>query len=153
MAAAFPHVPEALDNSLRIAEACYSDWHFGDQIFPAFRQLTDHAAFLTLKTKSYAGAQERYGLLSEGVRARIEKELRHPRETLRALFSDRQEILTEPLTCSRGCGPPDRLLLPQDHARGSAQTPFVFERFLNPGRKDPPDIDIDFPWDKRAMAS
>ncbi len=24
-----------------------------------------------------------------------------------------------------------------------------FERFLNPGRRDPPDIDIDFPWDER----
>ena len=25
----------------------------------------------------------------------------------------------------------------------------LFERFLNPGRHDPPDIDIDFPWDER----
>ncbi|HTR98787.1 MAG TPA: DNA polymerase III subunit alpha, partial [Bacteroidota bacterium] len=25
----------------------------------------------------------------------------------------------------------------------------VFERFLNPGRKDPPDADLDFPWDER----
>ena len=25
-----------------------------------------------------------------------------------------------------------------------------FERFLNEGRQDPPDIDIDFPWDERA---
>jgi len=24
-----------------------------------------------------------------------------------------------------------------------------FERFLNPGRKDPPDIDVDFAWDER----
>jgi error-prone DNA polymerase len=24
-----------------------------------------------------------------------------------------------------------------------------FERFLNPGRVDPPDIDVDFPWDER----
>jgi len=24
-----------------------------------------------------------------------------------------------------------------------------FERFLNPGRQDPPDIDVDFPWDER----
>ena len=24
-----------------------------------------------------------------------------------------------------------------------------FERFLNPGRTDPPDIDVDFPWDER----
>ncbi len=25
----------------------------------------------------------------------------------------------------------------------------VFERFLNDARTDPPDIDIDFPWDER----
>src|SRR5690606_31510923 len=25
----------------------------------------------------------------------------------------------------------------------------LFERFLNPARKDPPDIDLDFPWDER----
>jgi error-prone DNA polymerase len=27
-----------------------------------------------------------------------------------------------------------------------------FERFLNPGRKDPPDIDVDFAWDERDAA-
>ena len=27
-----------------------------------------------------------------------------------------------------------------------------FERFLNMGRKDPPDIDVDFPWDERDRA-
>ncbi|MFZ2633679.1 MAG: DNA polymerase III subunit alpha [Desulfosalsimonadaceae bacterium] len=26
-----------------------------------------------------------------------------------------------------------------------------FERFLNPGRKDPPDIDVDFAWDERGL--
>ena len=25
----------------------------------------------------------------------------------------------------------------------------LFERFLNPARRDPPDIDLDFPWDER----
>ena len=25
----------------------------------------------------------------------------------------------------------------------------LFERFLNPERRDPPDIDLDFPWDER----
>ena len=25
----------------------------------------------------------------------------------------------------------------------------MFERFLNPGRVDPPDIDVDFAWDER----
>src|SRR6266487_572185 len=28
----------------------------------------------------------------------------------------------------------------------------AFERFLNPGRKDPPDADLDFPWDERDAA-
>jgi error-prone DNA polymerase len=27
----------------------------------------------------------------------------------------------------------------------------LFERFLNPARKDPPDIDLDFPWDEREQ--
>jgi hypothetical protein len=27
-----------------------------------------------------------------------------------------------------------------------------FERFLNMDRKDPPDIDVDFPWDEREKA-
>jgi len=26
-----------------------------------------------------------------------------------------------------------------------------FERFLNPGRLDPPDIDVDFAWDEREQ--
>ena len=26
----------------------------------------------------------------------------------------------------------------------------LFERFLNEGRQDPPDIDVDFPWDERG---
>ena len=30
-----------------------------------------------------------------------------------------------------------------------SSTIFYFERFLNPGRTDPPDIDIDFSWDER----
>src|SRR6266540_1970174 len=32
------------------------------------------------------------------------------------------------------------------------QQGLVFERFLNPGRKDPPDADLDFPWAERDAA-
>ena len=45
MARQFPHVPQALENTVRIAEACHSDWRFGDTIFPAFRRLKDEDAF------------------------------------------------------------------------------------------------------------
>ena len=48
MAAHFPHVPEALENTVRITETCHSDWRFNETIFPAFRRLTDEAAFAVL---------------------------------------------------------------------------------------------------------
>src|ERR1043166_1406590 len=59
MAAQFPHVPDALENSVRIAEACHSDWSFRDTIFPAFRGLTDEGAWVMLQEKTYAGSVER----------------------------------------------------------------------------------------------
>lgn len=152
MAAELPHVPEALENSVRIAEACHSDWRFGDTIFPAFGELNDEEALATLVDKTYAGAQERYGTLSAEVRARIEKELAVIREKRFAhYFLIVREIIQEgSLTCGRGSVAASIVsyCLKITHVDPIKHHLF-FERFLNPGRKDPPDIDIDFPWDTR----
>ncbi|MBA2487468.1 MAG: DNA polymerase III subunit alpha [Nitrospira sp.] len=152
MAAELPHVPEALENSVRIAEACHSDWRFGDTIFPAFRRFTDDDAFTTLTQKTYAGAQERYGTISSEVRARIEKELAVIREKRFAhYFLVVDEIVRQaPRTCGRGSVAASIVsyCLKITHVDPLKHHLF-FERFLNPGRKDPPDIDIDFPWDER----
>ncbi|MDI3464742.1 MAG: DNA polymerase III alpha subunit [Nitrospira sp.] len=105
MASQFPHVPDALENTIRIAEACHSDWRFGETIFPAFRRLTDEEAFLTLKDKTYAGAQNRYGFITQEVRDRIEKELAIIREKRFAhYFLVVEEIVTalKRTTCGRG---------------------------------------------------
>ena len=152
MAVQFPHVPEAVENTLRIAEACYSDWRFGETIFPAFRQLSDEEAFLTLKRKTYAGAQHRYGTITLAIRDRIEKELaiiRHKR--FAHYFLVVEEIVRQaPRTCGRGSVAASIVsyCLNITHVDPIKHNLF-FERFLNPGRKDPPDIDLDFPWDER----
>ncbi len=152
MAAQFPHVREAVENTLRIAEACYSDWRFGETIFPAFRQLSDEEAFLTLKRKTYAGAQHRYGTITLAIRDRIEKELaiiRHKR--FAHYFLVVEEIVRQaPRTCGRGSVAASIVsyCLNITHVDPIKHNLF-FERFLNPGRKDPPDIDLDFPWDER----
>ncbi|MCC2642341.1 MAG: dnaE [Nitrospira sp.] len=152
MAAELPHVPEALENSIRIAEACHSDWRFGDQIFPAFGGSTDEEAFTTLAQKTYAGAQERYGTISPEVRARIEKELAIIRQKRFAhYFLIVEEIVRQAeRTCGRGSVAASivSFCLKITHVDPLKHHLF-FERFLNPGRKDPPDIDIDFPWDER----
>jgi error-prone DNA polymerase len=152
MALHFPHAPEALENTVRIADACYSDWRFGEAIFPAFRQMNDEDAFGLLKEKTYEGGLRRYGSLSQEVRERIDKELAIIRQKCFAhYFLVVEEIVRQaPRTCGRGSVAASIVsyCLQITHIDPLKHHLF-FERFLNPGRKDPPDIDIDFPWDER----
>jgi error-prone DNA polymerase len=152
MASQFPHVPDAVENTVRIAEACHSDWRFGETIFPAFRRSTDENAFAALKEKTYEGALIRYGSLSNEVHDRIEKELTVIRQKRFAhYFLVVEEIVRQaPRTCGRGSVAASIVsyCLQLTHVDPLKHHLF-FERFLNPGRHDPPDIDIDFPWDER----
>ena len=147
-----PHVPEAISNTRRIAEQCHTDWDFKQTIFPSFRQLSSDAAFETLQRKTYEGAIWRYGTLSVIVRQRVEKELAVIRQKGYAeYFLVVDEIVRQaPRTCGRGSAAASIVsyslgITHVDPIRHN----LMFERFLNPGRHDPPDIDIDFPWDER----
>ena len=148
----FPHAPHAISNTLKIAEACYTEWSFNTTIFPNFRQLSDAHAFIRLQEKTYAGAQWRYGQPSSAVIERIEHELTVIREKGYAhYFLVVDEIVRQaPRTCGRGSAAASIVsyCLGITHVDPIHHNLF-FERFLNPGRHDPPDIDIDFPWDER----
>lgn len=152
LARAFPHVPEAVLNTQRIAESCHTDWDFKQTIFPSFRQLSSRAAFETLQRKTYEGARWRYGTLSAAVTERIEKELLVIQEKGYAdYFLVVDEIVRQaPRTCGRGSAAASIVsyCLGITHV-DPIKHHLMFERFLNPGRHDPPDIDIDFPWDER----
>lgn len=147
-----PHVPEVLTNTRRIAEQCHTDWDFKETMFPSFRHLSAESAFETLTTKTYEGAIWRYGTLSTVVRQRIEKELMVIRAKGYAdYFLVVDEIVRQaPRTCGRGSAAASIVsyCLGITHVDPIRHNLF-FERFLNPGRHDPPDIDIDFPWDER----
>jgi DNA-directed DNA polymerase III PolC len=148
----FPHVPHAISNTLKIAQACYTDWSFRETIFPTFRQLSDSRAVTWLRGKTYAGAQWRYGEPSSAVIDRIEHELAVIRDKGYAhYFLVVDEIVRQaPRTCGRGSAAASIVsyCLGITHVDPIRHNLF-FERFLNPGRHDPPDIDIDFPWDER----
>ena len=148
----FPHVPHAISNTLKIAQACYTEWSFRETIFPNFRQLSDSHAVTLLREKTYAGAQWRYGDPSSAVIDRIEHELEVIRDKGYAhYFLVVDEIVRQaPRTCGRGSAAASIVsyCLGITHVDPIRHNLF-FERFLNPGRHDPPDIDIDFPWDER----
>ena len=152
MAEFFPHCPEALANSRRIASLCRTDWDFSRTIFPAFRQLRDDTAYRELERRSRKGALWRYGTIDEPVTARLDKEL----AIIRAKGFSHYFLVVEEIarqserTCGRGSAAASLVAycLGITHVDPIRHNLF-FERFLNEGRTDPPDIDIDFPWDER----
>ncbi len=152
LARALPHVPEAVTNAGRIAESCYTDWDFKQTIFPSFRHLSSEQSYETLREKTYQGARWRYGSLSTAVLQRIEKELIviHDKGYADYFLVVDEIVRQAPRTCGRGSAAASIVsyCLGITHVDPIRHN-LLFERFLNPGRHDPPDIDIDFPWDER----
>lgn len=148
----FPHCPEALENTLKVAQLCRTDWDFSRTIFPAFRELGNDSAFIELTRRSRAGALWRYGCMDEKVATRLAKELAIIRDKGFAhYFLVVEEISKQSeRTCGRGSAAASLVAycLGITHVDPIRHNLF-FERFLNEGRTDPPDIDMDFPWDER----
>jgi error-prone DNA polymerase len=152
MARRYPHVAKALDNTGRIAGECSPDMDIGGLVFPSFDGPCAADDFEHLKEECYRGAERRYGELSDSVRKRLEHELRIIRDKgFAAYFLVVRDIVRQSRrTCGRGSAAASLVsyCLGITHVEPVTHNLF-FERFLNEGRTDPPDIDIDFPWDER----
>ena len=154
----YPDCPDAVDLTAELAARCQYRIPAGRVIPPRLADGTDAAA--ELRRLAYAGAERRYGApvarLAPLVRARLEHEL--------AIIESRQfadyflvvrdvvEHSTAGGTTHCGRGSVANSLVSYclgiTHVEPLAAG-LLFERFLNPDRTDPPDIDLDFPWDER----
>ena len=159
MAARFPDLPEALDNSLRIAAACELEIPLGANCMPSFplpegydnpeRYLAD---------LSLQGLKARYGAPTAAQRERLDFELdiickmgfpgyflitrdfiNAARERDIAVGPGRGSAAGSLVCYSLGITDID----PLEHG-------LLFERFLNPERVSMPDIDIDFDYVRRG---
>ncbi|NIO68223.1 MAG: DNA polymerase III subunit alpha [Anaerolineae bacterium] len=157
MAALFPEWPQALENSLRIAEACDLSLDFEGYLLPFFEVPEGHTPQSYLTHLCRQGLQRRYAVVTPELEARLQYEL----DLIHRMGFDTYFLIVWDLVReanSRGImvGP----------GRGSAAASLVsyclditqldplahgliFERFLNPGRVTMPDIDMDFPDDRR----
>jgi error-prone DNA polymerase len=152
----FAAVPEALENTLRLAgQSDPSGLEGGDCVFPGFREQTPEQSFALLKKLCLRGAAGRYGKLTPEIGERLDYELSIIREKgFAAYFLVVNDIVSRcPRTCGRGSSAASIVsyLLGITHVDPLRYNLF-FERFLNRGRTDPPDIDVDFPWDERDKA-
>ena len=144
--------PEAISNTLEIANRCSLKLDYGKSVMPEYEVPEGHTNDSYLKELCYQGLQERYnGELSEPVRERLDYELDVISKTD---YSGYFLIVWDYVKYAHKQGYPLS-------ARGSAASSLVlyaldvitfnpmdydclFERFLHLERISPPDIDIDF---------
>ncbi len=148
----FPHAPQAIRNTLRAAERCRTEWPMGRLVFPRFEQMDDEEAFERLRRLTLEGCRRRYGRITQAVQERVDHEMRIIREKDFAHYFLVVADITQraPRSCGRGSAAASIVA----YALGITHVDPIrhclfFERFLNPGRMDPPDIDVDFAWDER----
>ncbi|MCZ6670518.1 MAG: PHP domain-containing protein, partial [Acidobacteria bacterium] len=154
MADLHPHCPEAIENAARIAAECAMEkppW--GQLIFPRYKKLDRADVFRLLQDRCDEGARRRYGArVPAAVRRRLDYELGLIRDKRFAdYFLVVQDIVgRSPRTCGRGSAAASVVsyCLGITHV-DPVRYDLYFERFLNKGRTDPPDIDVDFCWDER----
>ena len=149
----FSDVPESCDNTLLIAERANVDIDFGTAVLPSFPVPEGHTEDSYLLELTLAGARERYGEKPAAhVLERIEYELGVIRDMgFSAYFLVVWDLVRHAREQNWRVGP----------GRGSAagscvayclrivdidpiRYDLLFESFLNPGRKQMPDIDMDF---------
>ena len=161
----FSAVPEALHNTLEIAEAAASAKLLPESwVFPEYRGMNSEQAAEELYRLCRAGIARRYGVSGTGrasnkkleeINSRLSYEMNIIcSKGFASYFLVVADIVGQaPRTCGRGSAASSIVsyLLGITHVDPLAYNLF-FERFLNDYRKDPPDIDVDFPWDEREKA-
>ncbi|MDR0472491.1 MAG: DNA polymerase III subunit alpha [Treponema sp.] len=143
--------PEAVKGTEEIAAVCTFDNLFDGWIFPGYRT-GGLSVDEELTRRVYEGNAVRYGELGDAECGRIEYELGIIREKgFSSYFLTIDDIVRmASRTCGRGSGAASIVsyglgITNVDPLRHN----LFFERFLNPSRPDPPDLDIDFAWDER----
>jgi DNA-directed DNA polymerase III PolC len=147
----FPDVPDAIDRAGELAERCRYLIPIGERVVPPrYVEATD--ALQQLRALAYRGAARRYGTIAPITRDRLEHELAIiGMKGFADYFLVVKDIVEHgPTHCGRGSVANSIVsyCLGITHVEPLGAG-LLFERFLNPERRDPPDIDLDFPWDER----
>lgn len=158
MARRFAHVPEAIENSQKIAERCRFDLPLGESHLPAFDLPPGYDADAYLAQLCEQGIRQRYGRERSDVRERLNHELAVIRQLGFAgyflvvwdfmKYAHQQGISTGPGRGSAAGSLVAYLLHITDV--DPLRYGLLFERFLNPERVSWPDIDIDFADERRG---
>ncbi len=145
--------PEAIQASHHLAERLMFTGPDRSLVMPPWSNQAKEFAADRLRHDAYDGARDRYGHdLPETVVERLEHELAViERMGFSSYFLVVRDIVSlSPRICGRGSGAASLVAYCLKITNVCpVRYNLYFERFLNPGRTDPPDIDVDFAWDER----
>lgn len=157
MVSLFADVPEAIENTGKIAERCNFDFEFGNTKLPYYETPNNMDHFEYFKSCCYDGLRKRYGNAPREYIDRLEYEL----ETVNKMgYTDYYLIVADFVSFAKNNN------IPVGPGRGSGagsiaaycigitdidpmKYNLLFERFLNPERVSMPDFDIDFCYERR----
>ncbi|MFN2427602.1 MAG: DNA polymerase III subunit alpha [Candidatus Binatia bacterium] len=165
MLGAFPHAPQAVEETVALAERCNLEMRFGDNKFPVYQVPAGRTLDEVLAEDARRGLDERIATAKaagtvideEPYRTRLESEIAMIQQMN---FSGYFLIVADFINWAKEQG------IPVGPGRGSAAGSLVsysmritdidpipynllFERFLNPERVSMPDIDVDFCYERR----
>lgn len=144
--------PEALQAANQVADECAFDTIFNGFVFPGYETAGEGTPQDLLRRRVLAGAEKRYGELSDAIMGRIDYELDIiGKKGFAPYFLVMDDIVA---MASRICGRGSGAASIVSYSLGITNVDPIahnlyFERFLNMARPDPPDIDVDFAWDER----
>jgi DNA polymerase-3 subunit alpha len=157
MIEAFNDIPEAITNTKKIADLCELEIPTGNLIFPTFELPKGESYASYLEKIVYQAAEKKFKKITKEIKNRLDYEIKIINDKgYPAYFLITQDFVNWAKNQEIAVGP----------GRGSAAGSLVsyclnittlnplehglpFERFLNPQRPTPPDIDIDFADTKR----
>ncbi len=154
----FKNIPEAIENTVKVAQMCNVELEFNKLHLPEFAVSDNTDPFIYLSTLCFEGLNKRYGMNhSEDKTQRLEYELKVIKQMG---YVDYFLIVWDFIKYAKDSG------IIVGPGRGSAAGSIVsyclgitnidplrfnllFERFLNPERISMPDIDVDFCFERR----
>lgn len=153
----FSDMPEAIENTLKIAERCEVTFSFDEIHLPNYTSGKNITNAQYLRELCYEGLNERYSHISSEIKERLEYEL----NTIEKMgyveyflivwdfihYAKNNEIMVGPGRGSAAGSVVAYTLKITDI--DPIKYNLIFERFLNPERITMPDIDIDFCYERR----
>ncbi|SHH19796.1 DNA polymerase-3 subunit alpha [Caloranaerobacter azorensis DSM 13643] len=157
MSSLFPNIPEAIENTVKIAQRCNVEFDFNTLHLPKYDVPEGYTNSQYLRKLCYEGLKKRYKVITDEIRERLDYEI----NIIESMgYVDYFLIVWDFIKFAKDNG------IMVGPGRGSAAGSLVsytlgiididplkygliFERFLNPERVTMPDIDIDFCYERR----